>query len=194
MDEHSTDNLSQQNQPVQKRGGFWSEIIKFTLITLLIVVPFRLYVAQPFIVSGASMDPTFADGDYLIVDQLSKEFIEPSRDSVVIFKYPKDQTKYFIKRIIGLPGDTVEIRDGIVFINGKTSNEPFIADDNKKDDNMAEITLNPGEYFVLGDNRKGSLDSRSWGTVPQNLIVGRPIVRLLPVPRFNVLPGDYSHN
>ncbi len=194
MDERSIDNVSQENPKNRRKSSFWSEIIKFTLITLLIVVPFRLYVAQPFIVSGASMDPTFADGDYLIVDQISKDFTGPSRDSVIIFKYPKDETKYFIKRVIGIPGDVIEIKDGAVIVNGKTIEEPFIDDINRKSDNMDEITLSPGEYFVLGDNRKGSLDSRSWGTVKEDLIIGRPIVRLLPVPRFNVLPGDFSNN
>ncbi len=189
MDERSIDSSRQENQ---KQPGFWSEIIKFTLITLLIVVPFRLYIAQPFIVSGASMDPTFADGDYLIVDQISKDFTQPGRDSVVIFKYPKDPSKYFIKRIIGIPGDTVEIKDGIVILNGKSLTEPFVDDANKKSENMSEIKLKPKEYFVLGDNRSGSFDSRSWGVVTENLIIGRPLVRLLPVPKFNILPGDYS--
>ncbi len=191
MDERLIDGSGQEKR---KQSSFWSEIIKFTLITLLIVVPFRLYIAQPFIVSGASMDPTFADGDYLIVDQISKDFTQPSRDSVVIFKYPKDPSKYFIKRIIGVPGDSIEIRNGIVVLNGKNLNEPFVADENKKLENMDEIKLGSKEYFVLGDNRSGSFDSRSWGVVTENLIVGRPIVRLLPVPKFNVLPGDYSTN
>lgn len=194
MNERSIDDVNPEVPREQKQPGFWSEIIKFTLITLLIVVPFRLYIAQPFIVSGASMDPTFTDGDYLIVDQITKDFVEPKRDSVVIFKYPKDETKYFIKRVIGVPGDTVEIKNGAVIVNGATIDEPFVVDINKKKENMAELTLEAGKYFVLGDNRKGSLDSRAWGTVSENQIIGRPVVRLLPVPRFNILPGDFSHN
>ncbi|HLP43861.1 MAG TPA: signal peptidase I [Candidatus Nanoarchaeia archaeon] len=199
MNEHSLDTSEQEVNRNQKKPGFWSEIFKFTLITLLIVVPFRLYVAQPFIVSGASMDPTFHDGDYLIVDQISKRFETPKLDEVIIFKYPKDPSKYFIKRVIGTPGDTVEIKKGVVtvtskeFPEGKTLNEPYIADQNQVSDNF-KITLKEGEFFVLGDNRKGSLDSRSWGPVTTDLIVGRPLVRLLPLPSLGVLPGNFSND
>lgn len=181
-----------------RKSGFWTEIFKFTLITLIIVVPFRLYVAQPFIVSGASMDPTFADGEYLIVDQLTEKFEQPKRESVIIFRYPKDTTKFFIKRVIGLPGEKVQINNGQVTIynkenpNGLTLKEPYISDKDKKFDNMPLTLLGENEFFVLGDNRLGSLDSRAWGTVPEKLIVGRPLVRLLPINRLSVLPGDYS--
>ncbi len=198
MNDRSLDNQTPEIETPRRRGGFWIEIIKFTLITLVIVIPFRIYIAQPFIVSGASMDETFADGEYLIVDQLSHRIEEPKRESVIIFKYPKDTTKYFIKRVIGLPGETVEINDGKVTIlnkdnpNGMVLNEPYIAEKNEKKDTFS-ITLGKGEYFVLGDNRLGSLDSRSWGPVPEKLIVGRPLVRLLPLQRLNAFPGDYSN-
>jgi len=197
MNESFYDNRSTETTPVRPQGGFWKEIIKFTFITLLIVIPFRLYIAQPFIVSGASMDPTFADGQYLIVDQLSQRFEEPKRDSVIIFKYPKDKTKFFIKRVIGLPGETVEIKDGVVTIVLKdgiatTLSEPFVADGNKKLEDFTSDPLSADEYFVLGDNRLGSLDSRSWGPVTADLIVGRPLFRLLPATSFHFLPGDFS--
>ncbi len=197
MNESSHDTEVKESAPVSPRGGFWKEIIKFTFITLIIVIPFRLYIAQPFIVSGASMDPTFADGQYLIVDQLSQRFEEPKRDSVIIFKYPKDKTKFFIKRVIGLPGETIEIKNGIVTVLSKdggttTLNEPFIADGNKKLEDFKSEPLGEKEYFVLGDNRLGSLDSRSWGPVPADLIVGRPLFRLLPAASFHFLPGDFS--
>lgn len=201
MNERSHDNLGPDREPEVIRqnpqGSFWKEIIKFTFFTLIIVAPFRLYIAQPFIVSGASMDPTFADGEYLIVDQISRRLEDPKRESVVIFKYPMDPTKYFIKRIIGLPGETVEINNGVVTIfnntnpKGFTLNEPYIADVNKKDDDF-KIKLSENEFFVLGDNRLGSLDSRAWGPVPERLIIGRPVVRLLPTNRLDVLPGDFS--
>ncbi len=199
MNERLNDNNDQEVVVERPRGNFWTEIIKFTFITLIIVVPFRLYIAQPFIVSGASMDPTFADGEYLIVDQFSQHVKQPDRDSVIIFRYPKDQSKFFIKRVIGLPDETVEIKDGKVTIfneshprpDGLPLKEPFIADKNKKRDDLT-VELKKGEYFVLGDNRLGSLDSRSWGPVPEKLIVGRPLLRLLPVNRINFLPGDYS--
>jgi len=186
--------------PKQRRGGFWIEIAKFTLVTLIIVVPFRIFIAQPFIVSGASMDPTFEDGEYLIVDQLSKRFGDIERESVVIFRYPKDQTKFFIKRVIGLPGETIEMNEGVITIwndeyptgsGGLELEEPYVDDKNMKRDNFS-ITLNNDEYFVLGDNRLNSLDSRAWGPVHEKLIIGRPIVRLLPANHIGVLPGDFS--
>lgn len=178
-----------------KKDSFFVELIKFALIAVVIVIPFRMLVAQPFVVNGASMDPTFASGEYLIVDQLSYHFEEPKRGSVVIFKYPKDTSKYFIKRIIGLPGETVKIEKGKVTIinaehpEGFELNEPYVVF--PKNDNLM-VNLLPTEYFVLGDNRIGSSDSRIWGPLPESDIVGRPILRLLPLGHVTVLPGDYS--
>src|SRR3989344_4312516 len=95
--------------PTPAKNNVWSELAKLVIISLVIVIPFRLYIAKPFIVNGASMDPTFETGDYLIVDELTYQFRTPERGSVLIFKYPKDPSKSFIKRVIGLPGETVRI-------------------------------------------------------------------------------------
>jgi len=177
--------------PQPKKGNFFFETLKFVFISLLIVVPFRYFIAQPFIVSGASMEPTFTDGEYLIVDEISYHIEDPKRDDVVIFKYPLNTAKYFIKRIIGLPGETVIIQDGVITIkekNGQTEtlNEDYIK--NIKRDNFT-ATLGDNEYFVLGDNRPNSADSRSWGPLPRDLIVGRPFLRLLPIKRVDIFPG-----
>lgn len=177
-----------------EKGGFWSEVVKFALIAVLIVLPFRLFIAQPFIVSGESMDPTFTNGQYLIVDQISYKLEDPARGDVIIFKYPLDKTKYFIKRVIGLPEETVIIKQGVVTIknsahpNGITLDEPYIDPQNIREDDSS-TTLGKGEYFVMGDNRNGSSDSRVWGAVPKSHIIGRPFVRLLPVPTFGFFPG-----
>jgi signal peptidase I len=171
---------------------FWKELIKLLVIAAVIVIPFRLYVAQPFIVDGASMDPTFHTGQYLIVDELTYHFKTPERGSVLIFKFPKDESKYFIKRVIGLPGDTVSIKNGIVTIinaanpKGFTLNEPYVK--LPKDDSET-YTLDAGEYYVLGDNRFASADSRYWGPVPTKDIIGRPILRLWPL---SVWPGSLN--
>lgn len=184
----TTDDRQQKNS-----SNFWPELIKLVFISLLIVVPFRLYIAKPFIVNGASMDPTFETGDYLIVDELTYQFRPPERGSVLIFKYPKDPSKSFIKRVIGLPGETVSLSEGKVTIinaenpNGFTFEEPYVK--SKKEDSLT-YELSAGEYFVLGDNRVGSADSRIWGPVPAENIVGRPIIRFFP-PAF--FPGDYSY-
>ena len=183
-------------QPIKKES-FFGEIIKFTIIALAIVLPIRLFIAQPFIVSGASMDPTFATGEYLIVDQLSYHIGDPARGQVVIFKYPKDETKFFIKRVIGLPGETVIIDGTSVIIKNKANldgfklNEPYISLNNEKEDSIT-VTLKTGEYFVMGDNRKESFDSRAWGVLPRDLIIGTPFVRLFPANKINIFPGDYK--
>ncbi len=183
--------------PQKKKEPFFTEIVKFTLLALLIVLPIRIFVAQPFIVNGASMDPSFETGEYLIVDQLSYRIGEPQRGQVVIFKYPKDTTKYFIKRVIGLPGETVELDGTHVIIKNKSNpdgfalQEPYISFKNEKEDYL-QVTLKDNEYFVMGDNRRQSSDSRAWGTLPRNLIVGTPFIRLFPLERINVLPGAFK--
>lgn len=176
----------------QNEGSFFSELFKFALIALFIVLPFRIFVAQPFIVNGASMDPTFESGDYLIVDQLTYKFEEPERGSPVIFKYPKDRTKFFIKRIIGLPKETVIIRGEEITIKNDANPEGFSIDEPyiefKKSDDLT-VNLNEGEYFVMGDNRLGSSDSRAWGPLPEDDIIGRPLLRLFPLNKIGVFPG-----
>ncbi|OHA89461.1 MAG: signal peptidase I [Candidatus Zambryskibacteria bacterium RIFCSPHIGHO2_02_FULL_43_14] len=173
-------------------SDFWKELIKLILLSLLIVVPFRLYIAQPFIVDGASMDPTFETGDYLIVDEISYRFKTPERGSILIFKYPKDPRKSFIKRIIGLPEETVSLSAGLVTIINTQNPEGFVLDEpyvklHKQD--SVDYVLGIGEYFVMGDNRLGSADSRIWGPVPEENIIGRPIIRLLPPTLF---PGNVT--
>jgi signal peptidase I len=174
-----------------KKSTFW-ELVRYAFIALIIVVPFRIFIAQPYVVEGSSMDPTFKNGDYLIVDQLSKRFEMPTRESVIIIKYPKDPSKFFIKRLIAFPGETVEIKKGKVTIlaeNGKDEialNEPYIV--YGKDENFL-AKLGADEYFVMGDNRAGSSDSRIWGPVPEKYIIGKPILRLLPLNKIGVSPG-----
>ncbi|MFH0804323.1 MAG: signal peptidase I [Candidatus Zambryskibacteria bacterium] len=177
------------NQPM--KSSFW-EFVKYAIVALLIVVPFRIYVAQPYIVEGSSMDPTFKTGDYLIVDQLSKRFEEPQRESVIIIRYPKDPSKFFIKRLIGFPEETIEIKNGAVTVyneqnkEGIKLNEPYVIF--KKNENLT-VVLKKDEYFVMGDNRAGSSDSRMWGALPKKYIIGRPILRLLPLNEIGVWPG-----
>ncbi|OGG47614.1 signal peptidase I [Candidatus Kaiserbacteria bacterium RIFCSPHIGHO2_01_FULL_49_13] len=187
--------------PVEKtepKENFFREILRFSIIALLIVLPVRVFIAQPFIVSGASMEPTFENGEYLIIDELSYRFEPPKRGEVVIFRYPKDPSKFFIKRIIGLPDETVELRGSKVIIHnqelpgGFTIEEPYLPTNVKREDYLT-TTLRDNEYFVLGDNRGASSDSRIWGTLPAENITGRAIVRLLPITRISVFPGDATN-
>lgn len=185
--------------PQEKKENFLVEIIKASVIAILIVVPIRFYIAQPFIVSGASMDPTFESGHYLIVDQISYRFNEPKRGEVIIFRFPEDTKKFFIKRIIGLPGETIKAQRGRITItniknpDGFALEEPYVDTRNQTVDSYS-ITLAPDEYLVLGDNRRGSSDSRIWGPLKGDLLVGRAFLRLLPISDFGTLPGDNSDN
>ncbi len=175
-------------------GGIW-ELFKFVATVLLIVVPIRLYVAQPFIVSGASMEPTFHTNEYLIIDEFSYHWRPPERGEVVVFKYPEDPSKYFIKRVIGLPNETVVIKNNEVWIKQTTEEEnklekleePYLQGPQFWAD--ARASLSDGEYFVMGDNRMVSHDSRAWGALPESLITGRAFVRLFPPARAEILPG-----
>lgn len=178
----------------EKKEGFIKETLRFVIISLLIVVPFRYFIAQPFVVSGASMDPTFANGEYLIVDQLSYRFEEPQRGDVVIFRYPRDPSKYFIKRIIGLPFEKVDIQNGEVYITEASSTErtklPEVYLKNDRGGGNGHTVLSGSEYFVMGDNRTASSDSRVWGPLQKRLIVGTPLVRLFPITRLDIHPGS----
>jgi len=173
-----------------------TEIIRFVILALIIVLPIRWFIAQPFIVSGASMEQTFHNNEYLIVDQVTYHFEQPGRGDVVIFRYPKDTSKFFIKRVIGIPGDTISIQGNVVTItntnnpDGTILFEPYI---NKMEQNTyLNETLGEKEYFVMGDNRDSSSDSRMWGVLSEDKIVGRALLRLFPVTKVGVFPGALS--
>jgi len=181
-----------------KEQNFFREILKASLIALIIVVPVRFFIAQPYIVAGASMDTTFSDGHYIIVDQLTYRFEEPERGDVIVFKYPKDPSKYFIKRIIGLPGESVVIDKGAVLIGKNATStegtllpEPYVDEERKTTESLKRI-LEDDEYFVLGDNRAASSDSRVWGPLQERFIVGRAVIRILPITGVGLFPGQYT--
>lgn len=183
-------------QKPERKEGFWAEIIRFSVIALIVVIPIRIFIAQPFIVTGASMDPTFHDGQYLIVDQVTYRFEEPERGEVIIFRFPRDPSKFFIKRIIAKPGETIEINGNTVIIKNEAYPEgfelnEFYVPEMEPDTELTE-TLGEREYFVMGDNRDASHDSRMWGVLPEDLIVGRAILRLLPADEIDLFPGSAS--
>jgi signal peptidase I len=170
------------------------EIIKFILLAVCVVIPVRMFVMQPFIVSGSSMFPTFQDGQYLIVDELSYHFREPARGDVIVFKPPMNLKTYYIKRIIGLPGETVIINGANIIIKNEAHPQGFILTQpyiETPSDDKIEKTLGPDEYYVLGDNRTASSDSRYWGTLPRKDITGRAFLRLFPFTQISYLPGEY---
>lgn len=194
--EPPTDASQPENTAVERTEHPLTEIVRFSIIAILIVIPIRLFIAQPFIVSGASMDETFHSGEYLIVDQVSYYFEQPARGDVVIFRYPRDPSKFFIKRVIGVPGDTITIENSQVTITneeypeGFTLDEPYIKS-MAPAPTMTE-TLGDREYFVMGDNRDQSSDSRAWGVLQEERIVGRALMRLFPPNEIDYLPGAYD--
>lgn len=168
------------------------EIFWLVLLAVLIVVPIRVFVAQPFVVEGLSMYPTFGDGDYLIIDELTYRLEDPARGDVIVFRYPNNPSIFYIKRIIGLPGETVKIVDGIVTIT-KTDGTELTLDEKyvvAEDATYSGKTMVGSEqYFVLGDNRPKSSDSRVWGVLPKQDIMGKAFVRLLPGASAAFNPG-----
>lgn len=176
---------------------FLLEVIQIVIISAAIIFPIRYFLIQPFYVKGASMEPNFFDHEYLIIDELSYRFRMPERGEVVVFRYPRDPKQFFIKRVIGLPGETVEIKDGEIIIynvdhpNGRILDEEYIV--HEITTGRKKATLASEEYYVLGDNRDESLDSRSIGPIKKEEIIGKVWVRGLPLSRAGAfeLP-DYS--
>lgn len=179
-------------EPEKKESSFL-EIVRFALIALIIVLPVRWFVAQPFIVSGASMEDTFHNNEYLVIDRISYRFNEPERGDVIIFRYPNDPSKFFIKRIIALPNETINLNGTTVEIQNAEQSEGFVLNESYAQlgsgSRSQSVTLGEGEYFVMGDNRDHSSDSRVWGVLSRDEIVGRAFLRLLPPQKMDLFPG-----
>lgn len=178
--------------PTKKALYFIWDLLKVVVVSLLIILPVRYWLIQPFYVKGASMEPTFYDHEYLIINEIVYQVGTPHRGDVIVFKYPKDPSQYFIKRVIGLPGERVEVADNHVYIYPANSSTKFILDESPYLASTVNTvgnntwTLGANEYFVVGDNRNFSLDSRSFGPVDKDLIIGKVWVRGWPVWRAGV--------
>jgi signal peptidase I len=185
---------------LQDKEGVWYQVfdlVRFVLICLAIVIPVRILVAQPFIVEGESMVPTFQNKNYLIVDQISYRLGHPERGDVVVFRYPNDPSRFFIKRVIGLPGETISFDGKLISVTNETHpdglllEEPYITHSLY---HTEETTLEDEQYYVMGDNRANSSDSRVWGPLDESFITGRAWLRLWPLPKISGHPGDYRNN
>ncbi len=173
-------------------GSVLRELIETLILTLVIFLLIR-FAVQNFRIEGFSMEPNFHDGQFLIVNKLIYLLHPPERGDVIVFIPPNNTTRDFIKRVIGLPGDRVEIVNGKVFVDGQPLDEPYPL--NPASYSAGAVTVPPGEYFVLGDNRNNSSDSHSWGTVAGDKIIGKAWVSYWPpqdvgfVPAFTYAAG-----
>lgn len=188
-------------------GSFLWEVVKVFFWALVIIVPIRVFLLQPFFVQGASMEPNFKDGDYLIVNELGyketklgvsgkdfftvSSFKEFDRGDIAVFRYPRNPQQFFIKRIVGLPGEEVKIKDGKVFIYNQKNPQGFMLNEEYLSAGLitsgdTDRKLNGDEYFVLGDNRGASHDSRAWGALPKNDVIGKVLLRAWPINKANI--------
>lgn len=186
MIEKNNQNLAPKNELLV----FVWETIKVVVISLAIILPIRYYLVQPFFVKGASMEPNFEDGDYLLIDEISYRFNDPARGDVIVFRFPEDRSQFFIKRIIGLPGETIEVKNNKIIIYNDENIEGFVLVENYLNPSQETlgnmlVRLDGNEYFVLGDNRLQSSDSRRWGPVNRTLITGRALLRAWPFNKFD---------
>lgn len=179
-------------QFLKETADFIGETLKIVFVSLLIILPIRYFIVQPFFVRGESMHPSFDDKDYLIIDELSYRFNNPKRGDVIVFRFPQEPSQYYIKRIIGMPEETVEIKEGRVTISNRDNptgfllNEPYLGEVTPGE---IKIKLDDNEYFVLGDNRDASSDSRRWGPLAKHLIIGRAWFRVWPVNEAGAIQG-----
>lgn len=189
-------------------GGLLWEMVKVFLLAVVVIIPVRVFLFQPFFVQGSSMEPNFEDGQYLVVSEFGyketdvnlaenlhftiNSFKTIERQDVTVFRYPKNLKQFFIKRVIGLPGEAMEIKRGKVIIYNDERPNGFILDesaylaDNAFNQDISRVTLKDDEYFLMGDNRMFSYDSRSIGPIKKDKIIGRVLLRAWPVERFSV--------
>jgi len=169
-----------------------AEIVLVSVVTVFLI---RSFLIQPFLVSGASMEPNFTSSNYLLVDEVTYLLRDPQRGEVIVFKYPNDPSTYYIKRVIGLPGERVEVKGGSVYVFSQDGAKKIFSEENYlpsglKTSGFVSVQLSEEEYFVLGDNRNYSYDSRSWGKLGRENIIGLARLRLLPITQAKVF--DYS--
>lgn len=186
-------------------GALLLEMVKVLFLAAIVIIPIRAFLFQPFFVQGSSMEPNFDDGEYLVVSEFGYKYTKipvlnievfPFRDLVrqepVVFRFPKDPKQFFIKRVVGLPGESVEIKKGKVYIynsvhpDGYALDESAYLDSELKTSDLPKTAVGVSEYFVLGDNRSFSYDSRSFGPIEKTAVIGEVLLRAWPVSEFNL--------
>ena len=190
-----TNPVMQENSSSDTKKDSQRSLLIYTVVALGLALFIRFFIAAPYVVSGQSMEPNFHDWQYLIVDRISYDLGEPSRGDIIVFDLPHNESKAIIKRIIGLPGETVVLSGTQVTIineehpQGFTLEEPYLDSANLAGGNELMMKLSADEFFVLGDNRRVSADSRAWGSLPRKDIVGRVLFRLYPFDQLSIFPS-----
>jgi signal peptidase I len=162
----------------------WSRDI---LVACAIAIFIVIFVVQPVKVEGTSMQPHLVDQERIFVNRFIYRFTDIRKGDIVVFLYPRDRSKSFIKRVLGVPGDEVEIRGGTVYVNGSRIGEPYLSPEFRDFRSFQKVVVPSGEYFVLGDHRNSSNDSRNWGFVARDLIYGKAIFSYWPITRFGLV-------
>lgn len=176
-----------ENQTAAKPSGHMlGEILESVAIAVILAIVIRVFLFQPFYIPSGSMEPTLLINDRIIVSKLNYRITAPDRGDVIVFKYPVNPKRDFIKRVIGLPGETIKIKDNKLFVDGKQLEQPFLPHGLTYGD-FGPVTVPEGEYFMMGDNRNNSEDSRVWGTLPRDNIVGRAVFVYWPFSRASVI-------
>jgi len=186
----------------EKNREDWDSIRFFIVVAAIMFLVVRPFILQPFIVDGRSMAPTLNTSDYLLIDKVSYRFSEPKRGDVVVFLFPNPNNdprydnRYFIKRVIGLPGEEVKVEGDKTTIIGSDNREGFRLGEPYVKQHAENISvdrvLGPSEYFVMGDNRAESYDSRFWGGLDGKFVEGRSLLRLFPISKISIFPGEYA--
>lgn len=176
---------------------FFIDTIQTFLFAASIFLVIYVFFLRPFQIDGASMFPTFVHGEHVLTNLISLKFDDPKRGDVIVFKSPEDEKKDFIKRVIGIAGDSVSLRDGYVYLNNEKLNELYLGPEVRTrggafldDGNM--VTVPRGEFFVMGDNRANSSDSRAWGFIKRDAIIGKSLFVYWPVNKMRVVKNPYK--
>lgn len=183
---------SPQNSIFENLGSHLIDFIQTLVVCGSIFVLVYLFIAQPHKVSGPSMVPTFQDGNFILTDKVSYRLGKPKKGDIIVFKYPKSESKEFIKRIIGVSSDTIQIQKGLVYVNGKVLKEDYLAPDTitygagfLEEEELYKVEFD--QYIVMGDNRTNSSDSRNWGPITTREIVGKVFFRYWPANSFGFI-------
>ena len=186
MDTNQTEFVTELSQPKNKRSGFLSflvDVLETLILSVVLFVSINIISAR-IRVDGDSMEPTLVSGEYVVVNRLSYRLGHPQRGDIIVFHFPRDPKEEYIKRVIGLPGDEVNVMNGLVYVNGQSLDENYL---DVKMNYSGSWTVPTGQLFVLGDNRNNSSDSHDWGTVPMDYVVGKAVLVYWPPPAWGLI-------